>query len=69
MTDEKQEDREIIKRLDAILSVLLEMVPAEGKKMSTSRRIESLHNAGLRPSEIARVLARHPSTLVWNLIV
>jgi hypothetical protein len=55
---ENTEIREVTRRLDAVLSVLLETVQAEGKKLSLAKRVEILHTAGLRPSEIARILGK-----------
>lgn len=52
------EVKEITKRLDAIASILLESMNVEGKKPSMRKRIELLHAAGLKPTEIARIVGR-----------
>lgn len=53
-----EETLEITRRLDAILSVLLESMQVEGKKPTIKKQIRLLHQAGLRPSEIARILGK-----------
>jgi hypothetical protein len=50
--------RDITRRLDAMLNVLLESVHEDGKSISMAKRVEMLHTAGLRPSEIARILGK-----------
>ncbi len=65
--DASPELKEIVKRLDAILNVLLESSPAEGKKLPMSRRVQLLYQAGLRPSEIARILGKTPSYIAVEL--
>ena len=52
------ETEEITRRLDAILNILLESVERDTKKLSMARRVEILHTAGLRPSQIARILGK-----------
>lgn len=49
---------EITRRLDAILNVLLESMQVEGKKPTMIKRILLLRKAGLRPSEIGRILGK-----------
>jgi hypothetical protein len=65
--DQSLEVKEIVKRLDAILNVLLESSPAEGKKLPMSRRVQLLYQAGLRPSEIARILGKTPTYVTVEL--
>jgi len=50
--------KEITKRLDAMLNVLLESVERDSKRIPMGKRVELLHLAGLRPSEIARILGK-----------
>ena len=50
--------KDVIKKLDAILAVLLESMTEDGKKASMTKRIRLLHTSGLRPSEIARILGK-----------
>jgi hypothetical protein len=54
----------IVKRLDAILAVLLDTpIPAEGKKLSMMKRIELLNTVGLRNVEIAEIMGLKPVTI------
>ena len=46
----------IVKRLDAILNVLLSTPTSEGKSFSMLRRVELLSASGLRNVEIAEIL-------------
>lgn len=55
---DKDDVLEITRRLDAILNVLLESMPVEGKKPTIRKRIRLLREAGLRPSEIGRILGK-----------
>jgi len=48
------------KRLDAIINVLLELV-GPGKRIPLSRRVQLLHDSGLKPSEIAKILGITPT--------
>lgn len=48
----------ITRRLDAILNVLLESMLFEGKRPTIRIRIRLLRQAGLRPSEIGRILGK-----------
>lgn len=50
------EQREVIKRLDAIINILLETAVVKGKDLSVSTKIHMLHGVGLRPIEIAQIL-------------
>ena len=47
---------EIVKRLDAIINILLETSRPGGKQIPTTTRIEILYNAGFRPVEISKIL-------------
>ena len=53
---ESRDTELVLKRLDAIISVLLETSRPAGKEIQMSERIRILYNAGLRPIEIARIL-------------
>ena len=48
----------VIRRLDAILGLLVQWQPAEGAKRSAEEQTISLARAGLRPVEIARITGR-----------
>jgi hypothetical protein len=50
--------KDITRRLDAMLNVLLESAHEDGGSISMAKRVEMLHTAGLRPSEIARILGK-----------
>jgi len=57
--DRKKESAEIdklVNRLDAIINIMLETAGPEAKGLKVARRIEILHDAGLRPIEISRIL-------------
>lgn len=57
MSNIRNEDQEeVVKRLDAILSVLLETNRPGGKEIPMARRVKILYEAGLRPVEISRIL-------------
>jgi hypothetical protein len=45
-------------RLDAIISLLLEILETDDKPMSIARRIEILGRSPLRPSDIARITGK-----------
>lgn len=51
------EIRDAVKRLDAIINILLE-TSGVSKPLSMQRRIEILYGAGLRPIEISRILGK-----------
>ena len=46
----------ILKRLDAIIGILLETSRPEGRQIQMKDRVRILHNSGMRPIEIARIL-------------
>jgi hypothetical protein len=49
-------DEELVKRLDTIITVLLETARPEGKELSIMEKIGILSKAGLRPVEISKIL-------------
>lgn len=54
----------IVRRLDAIIAVLLETpYPADGKPFKMMKRIDILNSAGLRNFEIAQIIGLKPSTI------
>lgn len=46
----------LMKRLDAMINVLLETARPSGKRISVIDKVRMLSDAGLRPIEIARIL-------------
>lgn len=56
--EREQETWQIVKRLNAIINILLETAELEGKPLSISKRIEMLDAAGLRPIEISKILGK-----------
>lgn len=48
----------VIKRLDAMISLLFELIEKEGGKLSVRDKILILHSVGLQSSEIARIIRR-----------
>jgi len=60
---ELSESEEIVKRLDAILNVLLQQPTADGKKISMLSKVEILKRSGLRNVEIAKILGLKPVTV------
>jgi len=50
--------KDVIRRLDAVLAVLLETGSAEGKRISMAKQVEVLDRAGLKPAEIGRILRK-----------
>jgi DNA-binding MarR family transcriptional regulator len=55
-SNEGQQQEPLLKRLDAILNVLLHLPQSEGKSPSMLRRVEILSSSGLRNVEIAKIL-------------
>ena len=55
---ENRETTAVVRRLDAVLAVLLELIDEDTKKASITRRIKLLHLAGLKSSEIARIVGK-----------
>jgi len=51
-----QDTHLLMKRLDAIINVLLETARPIGKPISVIDKVRMLSDAGLRPIEIARIL-------------
>lgn len=49
---------QLVKRLDAIINILLETAESGGKPLSISKRIELLDSAGLRPIEISKLIGK-----------
>jgi hypothetical protein len=56
LREKTTELREIVKRLDAIINILLETAEEKGKSLPVWKKIEMLHGVGLRPIEIAQIL-------------
>ena len=69
MAGVRNEDQEwqLVKRLDAIINILLETAELEGKPLSVSKRIELLDAAGLRPVEISRLMGKTMSYVTVEL--
>jgi hypothetical protein len=53
---QKQSYEDLVKRLDAVINILLETARPEGKKIPAIKSIEILSRAGLRPVEISEIL-------------
>jgi hypothetical protein len=45
-----------MKRLDALINVMLETARPDGNQLRVTDKVRILSNAGLRPIEIARIL-------------
>ena len=48
----------IEKRLDVVIALLLQLVERNGAKLSAREQIQTLSELGLRPVEIAAILAK-----------
>lgn len=48
----------VIKRLDAMISLLFEIMEKEGRKLSVRDKILILHSVGLQSSDIARIIRK-----------
>jgi hypothetical protein len=57
----------VVRRLDAVLAILLELIDEESKKASITRRITLLHLSGLKPSEIARIVGK--TSVYVNVVI
>ena len=62
-----QENYVLMKRLDALINVLLETARPDGKELKVIEKIRILWNAGLRPIEIARILGISVNQVNVNL--
>ncbi len=62
-----QENYELIKRLDAIINVLLETARPNDKALKVIDKTRILWNAELRPIEIARILGISVNQVNVNL--
>lgn len=60
------EDKEILKRLDTIVFLLLELKDREGK-MPLKEKIRLLNDAGLDYNQIARVLGKNAGNIAVQL--
>jgi len=58
----------IAKRLDVIISLLLQSVEVDGRKLSLRSQIKHLSEMGLRPIEIAGVLGKNPGYINKELV-
>jgi DNA-binding CsgD family transcriptional regulator len=58
MSDIKSDDKEVIRRLNSIIALLV-----LGSDKTQREILLALSNAGLRPSEIAKILGRLPHTV------
>jgi len=61
-----EESKEILKKLDTIVFLLLELKDKEGK-MPLKEKIGLLNNAGLDYTQIARLLGRNPGSVAVQL--
>jgi hypothetical protein len=50
--------KEIVRRLDVLINVLLETGGKDGNPVSMVTRIKILHQAGMRPIEVAKILGK-----------
>lgn len=64
-SNEKQE--EIVKRLNAIIKILLETSRPGGKEISKIQRIQILYDAGFRPIEISEILGWSPTSVTSEI--
>jgi len=65
--EREQETLQIVKRLDAVINILLETAELKGKPLSMSKRIEMLNAVGLRPIEISKILDKTLSYITAEL--
>lgn len=54
---------ELVKRLDAVIGLLVVTLPQPDHKRSLREQIKLLDAAGLSPSEIARIVDRPPTSV------
>lgn len=62
----ENETKEILKRLDTIVFLLLELKDRDGK-MLLKEKIRLLNDAGLEYNQIAKVLGRDPGSVAVQL--
>jgi hypothetical protein len=58
-----KEQEEIVKRLNAIIKILLETSRPEGKEIPMAQRIQILLEAGFRPVEISEIVGWSPTSV------
>lgn len=59
--------KEILRRLDTVIAVMLETGKRDGKPIPLAAKIRLLNQAGMRPIEISRILGRKPSHISKEL--
>jgi len=57
----------LVKRLDALINVLLETARPDGKELRVMDKVRILSGAGLRPIEIARIMGISVNQVNVNL--
>lgn len=65
-TEDKRHE-EVIIRLDALINVLLETAGKNGTPAPMVERIRILHESGMRPVDIAKVLGKKMSYITKEL--
>jgi hypothetical protein len=63
MANIDEEQKKIVKRLNAIIKILLETNRPGGKEIPIIQRIRILYEAGLRPVEISEILGWGPTSV------
>lgn len=58
---------EVIRRLDALINVLLETAGKNGIPVPMVKRIRILHESGMRPVDISKVLGKKMSYITKEL--
>jgi hypothetical protein len=57
----RKETEALTKRLDAIINIMLQLATPGGRQVPMFKRVQLLHDSGLRPSEIAKILGITPT--------
>jgi len=66
-TREEADFKQILRRLDVLIAVLLEMGQKNGKPIPVGTRVRILSQAGMRPVEISKILGKSLSYVTKEL--
>lgn len=65
--EKSKENREIVKRLDALIRILLEIHLSKNDNFSLTLAVKALKSCGLTPTEIADILGKKRTDITYLL--